>query len=174
MAAASVILSGGAVLSAANWGSFWNDDGSQTISDSNVVAFMSFNSADGNNQGVSMVDSTKLTFAVAGTYSITFSIQWANTSATMYDSWIWLTKNGQTPEQNITDTASYFSVPGKHGTTNGHLIGTINFVLKMSAGDYLSFPWSAENSSVFMEKIPARGIPNTPVSPSVILTAIQV
>jgi hypothetical protein len=116
-----------------------------------------------------------MTFDFAGVYSITFSIQFANSSATLYDSQVWLRKNGTTSAFDIADSNSRFSITGRHGSTNGHVIGTVNFVMQLNAGDYIVLAWSAEDVAVVIETLPATvGTPTVPRTPGIILTAAQV
>lgn len=157
------------------WGSFWDTNASQTIPSANATAIVSLNQSDPLNNGVSMVGGNKMTFTYAGIYSITFSIQFANTSATLYDSQVWLRKNGLTSAFDVADSNSRFSITSKHGATDGHVIGTVNFVLSLSAGDYIALAWSAEDVAVTIQTLPATvGTPTVPRTPGVILTAVKV
>jgi hypothetical protein len=101
-------------------------------------------------------------------YSIIFSVQWVNSDNSIHDANIWLKKNGS----NVADSDSKWSVVGKHGSVNGHAIGTVNFVLKLYAGDYIQLGWQTTDPSVSLEADPAAS--PTPGIPSVILTATQV
>ena len=157
------------------WGSFWDTTATQTIPSANATSIVTFNQADPANNGVSMVGGNRMTFAYAGVYSVTFSIQFANTSATLYLAQAWMRKNGLLPAQNLPDSNSRFSITSKHGSNDGHVIGTVNFVLNLAAGDYLALAWSAENTAITLESSPASaGPPDVPLTPCVILTAVQV
>lgn len=157
------------------WGSFWDANASQTVPSANGTSLITLNSSDPLNNGVSVVSGSRVTFTSAGIYSITFSIQFANSSATMYDAQVWLRKNGVTSAFDVADSNSRFSITSKHGSVNGHVIGTVNFVMSLSAGDYIVLAWSAENTSVVIETTAATtGTPTAPRTPAVILTAVQV
>lgn len=157
------------------WGSFWDANAAQTIPAANSTAIITFDTADPLSNGVSMVGGNKMTFALSGVYSITFSIQWANSSATAYDSQVWLRKNGLTSAFDVADSNSRFTVTSKHGATHGHIIGTVNFVLSLTAGDYIALAWSAEDVAVTIETTAASaGPPQVPRTPGIILTATQV
>lgn len=157
------------------WGSIWDADGPQTIGAPNATAIITFNSSDPLSKGVSVVGGNKITFAYTGVYSITFSIQWANSSAQLYDAQVWLRKNGLTSAFDLPDSNSRFSITGKHGLVSGHVIGTVNFVLSLTAGDYIVLAWTAEDTSVTVETVPASaGPPTVPRTPGIILTATQV
>lgn len=108
----------------------------------------------------------KITVAQSGVYNLQFSAQFANTSATPYDVDIWLTKN----DVNEADSNSQLTVPGKHGTVNGHILAAWNFHVEMQANDYVELVWRTENSSVFIEYIGAQTNPTRPAIPSVIVT----
>jgi hypothetical protein len=162
-------------LATKQWGSFWDANVSQTIPSNNATAIITLNNSDPSNNGVSMVSGSQMTFTYGGVYSITFSIQFANSSATMYDAQVWLRKNGVTSAFDVADSNSRFSITSKHGSTNGHVLGTVNFVISLNANDYIVLAWSAENTSVVIETTAAStGTPTAPRTPAVILTAVQV
>jgi len=149
------------------WGSFWSTQ-TQTAASINTPYAITYDNSDTNNSGVSIVSNSRVTFANAGVYSITFSVQWYNTHNATEDANIWLKKNGT----NFPDSDSRFSVPEKHGSTNGHDIGTVNFVLKLEAGDYIELFWQVTNTLISLLYEAASG--SLPAIPSVILTATQV
>lgn len=115
-----------------------------------------------------------MVFANAGTYSIIYSAQFVNDGNFDYDTSVWMLKNGSV----LPDTNSVFTVPPKHGNDPGKTVGTVNYVLTLSAGDSISFNWStpAPNNAgvarVYVDTIPSDG--GIPQSPSVIVTATQV
>ena len=149
------------------WGSFWSTQ-DQTAASANTEYLITYNNTDADTSGISIVSNSRVTFANAGVYSVTFSVQLSNTDNSIHDANIWLKKNGST----VADTDSKFSVVSKHGSVDGHAIGTVNYVLKLSAGDYLQLAWKASNTAVFIEADPASS--PSPGVPSVILTATQV
>jgi hypothetical protein len=109
---------------------------------------------------------SKLIVDNPGAYNFQFSIQFANTSATAYDIELWFRKNGvDVPKSN-----SRYTIPGKHGSTDGHLIAALNYVIEMAAGDYMELLWWSENSSVYIEAQAAKTGPDRPAIPSVIMT----
>lgn len=119
--------------------------------------------------GVSLSNSTRVNFTNAGTYSITFSIQFANTvNNTIHTADVWLSKNNST----VPDTSSKFDIPGQHSGVIGVTVGTINFVLTLAAGDYLELYWITDSTQVSIDTIPAAG--SIPRTPGVVFTATQV
>lgn len=138
----------------------WGYQGTYSVSPSQTVASTT----------ISGSLSSMITAAQAGVYDIQFSAQLANTSATAYDVDIWFKKNDQT----IPDSNSRFTVPGKHGSTNGHLIAALNFFIDLDVGDYVEIVWRTENSDVFIEYSSPQTSPLRPAVPSVIATASYV
>jgi hypothetical protein len=149
------------------WGSFW-DTTTQTAGAINTAYAITLNSADAANNGVSVASSSQITFAHSGVYSLTFSIQFTNTSTQNGSTQIWLKKNGV----NLPDTNSHYDVPDKQGSAYSSEIFTVNFVLDLSANDYIQVFWQTSSTSVSLETLAASG--NYPRTPSIIFTATQV
>jgi hypothetical protein len=148
------------------WGSFW-DTTTQTTT-ANTPTAITLNSADTNNSGVSVVSNSRITFAYAGVYSLTFSIQFTNHSTALGATQVWLKKNGT----NVPDTNSHYDVPDKQGSAYSSNILTINYVFNVSVNDYVQLYWDTTNANVYLETIAGNG--TYPETPSVIVTATQV
>jgi hypothetical protein len=151
----------------AYWGSFW-DTTTQTAAAVNTPQAITINSADTANNGVSVGLTSRVTFANAGVYSITFSIQFTNTSTSNGSTQVWLRKNGT----DIADTNSHYDVPDKQGSSFSSEILTVNYVLNLAASDYIQVYWQTATTSVQLEALAASG--TYPRTPSIILTAAQV
>jgi len=151
----------------AYWGSFW-DTTTQTVAVINTPQAITINTADAANNGVSVVSSSRVTFANAGVYSLTFSIQFTNTSTANGSTQIWLRKNGT----DLADTNSHYDVPDKQGSAYSSEVFTVNFVLQLAASDYIQVYWQTATTSVKLEAIAASG--TYPRTPSIIFTAAQV
>lgn len=149
------------------WGSFWSTQ-DQTAAADNTEYLITYNNTDADSSGVSVVSNSQVTFAYSGVYSIIYSVQFVNTANSIYDANIWLKKNGS----NVADSDSKWSVVGSHGGVNGHAIGSVNYVLKVTAGDYLQLAWQTTNTAISIEADPAAS--PAPGIPSIILTATQV
>lgn len=149
------------------WGSFW-DTTTQTAGAINTAYAITLNSADAANNGVSIASSSQITFAHSGVYSLTFSIQFTNTSTQNGSTQIWLKKNGV----NLPDTNSHYDVPDKQGSAYSSEIFTVNFVLDLAANDYIQVFWQTSSTSVSLETLAAGG--TYPRTPSIIFTATQV
>lgn len=157
------------------WGSFW-DTTTQTAAAANTAYSLTLNNSNPDNNGISVVSNSRVTFAYAGVYSLTFSVQFLNTdnAAQEHEANIWLRKNDSGSAGDIADTDSRFTIPAKHAGVNGALIGTVNFVEKLAAGDYIELIWAVTDTSIQAASIAAGTSPVTPRIPSVIFTATQV
>lgn len=158
-----------AVGTEAYWGSFW-DTTTQTAATINTAYTLTLNSADVENNGVTVVSGSRVTFIHAGVYSLTFSVQLTNTdnANAAHIANIWIRKNGT----DVIATDSKFTVPGKFGSVQGAVIGTVNFVLPIAANDYIQLVWSTDDTSLAVASFPAGTTPVSPVVPSVIFTAV--
>ena len=150
------------------YGSFY-DTTTHTVASTTAAYAITLNTTLSNN-GVSIGSPTsRIVFDYAGIYSITFSVQYENTNNQAHASTIWLRKNGT----DVPDSSSYISVPSSHGGTNGKILTTVNYVLDLNANDYIEVYYQAESTGIQIATIPAGTTPTTPVSPSIILTAVQ-
>lgn len=110
----------------------------------------------------------------SGIYNYQFSVQFSNSDSQAHTAWIWMRVNNT----NVAGTGSQFSVPSKHGSTNGHLIAAANFYVELQAGDFVKMfaavdvPYvPAVSQGVFMEAYPAQTTPFVmPAIPSVVAT----
>jgi hypothetical protein len=88
----------------------------------------------------------------------------------MQDANIFLRKNGT----NLTHSNSHVTMMEKHGSAHGGLIVTVNFLLSISANDYIELVWNTTSTDVSIETIPLIASPSTPATPSVIITLQQI
>lgn len=149
------------------WGSFW-DTTNQNAAAINTPYAITLNTADPLNSGVSVASSSQITFAYTGVYSLTFSIQFTNTSTANGSTQVWLKKNGT----NLADTSSHYDVPDKQGSSFSSEVLTVNYVLSLTAADYIQVFWQTGSTSVLIETLAASG--GYPRTPSIIFTATQV
>jgi hypothetical protein len=150
------------------WGSFW-DTTTQTAATTSSSYVITFNSADPNNDGVTVSGST-IQPVTPGNYNVSLSAQLTNTDSQAHDAIFWFRRNGT----DIPDSASVVTVPSTHGGRNGQLIFYVDLALRFQAGDYAQIAWAVTNTSVKLETIAAGTSPVYPASPSVILSVVQV
>lgn len=151
------------------WGSFW-DTTNQTAASTTVAYLITLNSTDADSNGVSIVSSSRITFAYAGAYNLQFSAQFVNTDTQIHNAQVWLRLNGT----DVTDSMGTIAIQQKHGSVDGVNIVSWNYVLKLSAGDYLQLVWNVDSTQVSLQTLPAGTSPTHPESPSVIVTATPV
>jgi hypothetical protein len=162
-----------ATSSQAYWGSFW-DTTTQTALLANTAYMLTLNTADPMNNGVTIVSGSRVTFTHAGVYSLTFSVQFVNNdnANAAHDANIWLRKNDSGSSGDVPDTDSRFTIPPKHAGVKGSLIGTVNYVLTLAAGDFIELVYAVSDVSVIIASSPAGTAPVSPSIPSIILTAV--
>ena len=137
----------------------------------NTAAPFTFNTTDENN-GVSIVGGSKITFAHAGTYNVQWSGQFNNTSNALQDVSVWLRKNGVDP--GVVGSTGLISIPNSHGGTDGHIIAGWNFVFTVTANDYYEFMWSTSSNAVTVQTYAVGTSPAKPSTASLVLTVTPV
>jgi hypothetical protein len=131
----------------------------------NAVNAMTFDSPlDG--VGVTVVSSSRITVANAGTYNIQFSAQLDKTDAGNDSIDIWLAKN----QANVTwsNTRSWL-----YGN-NAKQVAAWNFIITLAANDFIQLYWSSADTDVRLFAETSLSTPARPDIPSVILTVTQV
>lgn len=119
--------------------------------------------------GVSIQNGNEITFAYAGTYSLTFSVQLANADNIIAVADVWLEYNGTV----FPDSNTRFDVPARKSVSiPGHTVGTVNYVASATAGGVVKLKWTGTSTSLSLETLPAAGV--IPLTPSVLLTVVQV
>lgn len=117
--------------------------------------------------GVTIVSNSRVTIANTGIYNIQWSGQFRNPTANIHDVTIWLRKNGV----DVPGSSGKVAVTAKHGSFDGHVLPSWNFLLDAVAGDYYEFVWSTEDIAVYISFEPAGSPP--PSTASVVLTVTQ-
>ena len=121
--------------------------------------------------GVTLSSGSRLTVPTEGVYTVSFSIQFKNTTNDVQDIDIWLRKNGT----DIPDTNSRFSIPARKSSGNpSHLIAVTPVMVELAANDYIEVMWHTTSTSVSIEHFPAvtysAGVtPAHPATPSAIV-----
>jgi hypothetical protein len=113
---------------------------------------------------------SKIRCEVAGVYNVQFSVQFVNTDANIHDTDIWMRKNGT----DVPDSNSQFSIPNRHGSVDGHLIGALNLFIDLAADEYVELMWATTDASTTIQYIGAQTGPVRPATPSAIVTVSMV
>lgn len=151
------------------YGSFYDltDQPLASITTAQVVAIGS--TAEAN--GVSIVSGNQITFAYAGTYSLTFSIQISNLANSVEKAIFWLKTNGV----DYPDSATEMDLQARKSSTEpNRQVITVNFVATATAGQNVQVYWSGSSTQLTLETFAAGTSPVSPAVPSIILTAVQV
>jgi len=131
---------------------------------------MTLNTTDIGGHGVSVVSSSRMTVANAGTYNFQWSGQFKSTSAALEDAYIWIRINGT----DVVGSNGLVSVPNKHAGLDGHTIAAWNYMLNLNANDYLELVWGGGSTALSLATIAAGASPTRPSTASVIATLQQV
>lgn len=116
---------------------------------------------------ISVIDGTKFTVNLSGTYNLQFSAQLVKTQGGTTENFdIWLSKNGVDIPYSNTNTAT--------NSNNTYLVAAWNFVITLNEDDYLELRFAATSQYFMLYGEPARSNPTRPAIPSVILTMVQV
>jgi hypothetical protein len=148
------------------YGAFY-DTTDQTAASTTTAYAITLNSTTLSN-GVSVENSSQITFAYEGVYNIQFSIQLANDTNATQDIDIWFRKNGV----DISYSNSRFGLAQRKSAGDPyHVIGSLNYVDSFLENDYVQLYWKTSSTSAYIESYTALSSPTRPAIPSVILTA---
>lgn len=153
------------------FGSFY-DTSSHTLTSSTATS-IPLNTTVFNN-GVSIVDSNKITFANAGKYNIAFSVQIYNSANQRRIVSIWLSKNGITSDKWMPESATDIYIGTAVDTERK--VAAWNFFVDAAANDYYVLMVAADgaNVSLYGDTSGVTSPANIPAIPSTILTVNQV
>jgi len=155
------------------WGSFW-DTTSQTAT-ANTPTPILLRKNDLDNRGIKVISNSRITVDHPGIYSFTFSIQFSNTDSSIHDVNVWLRKNDSGASGDVADSDSRFSIIARHGGIDGNVIGTVNFVLRLTTADYIELIWATSNAAAYIHAEAAETSPFAhPGIPGIICTVTQV
>lgn len=158
-------LIGAGAIGTQYYGSFYDVTSQQTISNVSLGYNVTISNTYAS-YGVS-IDNNDLVFNNAGTYEITFSLQFDNTDNARQRINIWFQLNGV----NIDDSNSQFQIENQTAGVEAKLIAVTPFITSVSANDRISLYWNATSTSVHIATIDALGV--IPRTPGVIVTVKQ-
>lgn len=107
------------------------------------------------------VDSTA-TPAYSGTYKIDYSLQFFNTDSQIHDAYVWLQIDGV----DVAGSASIFSIPNRHGGTDGAIVAYSSISFTITKGQKVALYWATNSAAtsgggagVYMHSAPAQVSP---------------
>ena len=140
----------------------------QTGSVSTPTAF-TLNNTSSWASGISIASSSQITFANAGTYLCSVSIQFANSDSSEHDATVWYRINGT----DATASASVVTVPKT--SVGGKIVFELTFIEQVTAGQYIQVMWLPEDVDVTADHTAAvTGPPAVPAIPSVLFYAHRI
>lgn len=154
----------GSSVAAPNYGSFYSTV-SQTISTPGTPQAVTLNNTAYSNN-FSVVASSRMTAAVAGTYNLQFSIQLLANPGGGGDVEIWLSKNGTA----VPNSNTRFHLKN----TNEAEFAALNYVEQLAASDYLELIWSTADSDNVLFAATSPTALGGPAIPSAIVTIVPV
>ena len=113
---------------------------------------------------------SKMVFNKAGTYNVQFSAQLLNYTTSDDNVTIWYRKNGI----DVPYSAGVIQVPPKHGQAPGATISSWNYFETFAIGDYFQLCMASLTGNTIASTYPAGTSPVSPVSPALILSAVQI
>jgi hypothetical protein len=112
---------------------------------------------------VSLVSSTRITFARAGVYKMAYAVQFHSPVNNTEVINIWLSKNGT----NIALSNHKYSIPARKSAGQpAHLLATGFSFVEVAAADYVEIMWNVSDITVIVEPSVASGSPSIPATPS--------
>jgi hypothetical protein len=140
----------------------FSDYTNQTTSDATISKVITFNTSD-YSDGISVISSSRITYANAGIYSLEFDIEVENSGGTRSEFYVWLSKNGTT----VANSTSVASVPAIQTSVNGRSYVTATHLITISAGDYIELNWGTSSTSVQLSTFATGTSPTRPAAASV-------
>jgi len=145
-----------------NYGAFYSSQ-SQTAAAANTGYAITLNNTQ-ESSGVSIVSSSRITFANDGTFNVRLSAHVDKTGASTGLVYFWVRKNGV----DLTYSANEFAIQGIDSET----VAASNFVVTVVPGDYIQLYWSTTDTNIFLQGEAASS--PTPAIPSAYVSVTQV
>ena len=120
---------------------------------------------------------TRITPANAGTYNIQWSGQFQNPDNAIHDVDVWFRKgltSSSGPGTDIPGSNGKIALPARKSALageEGHIVAGWNFVLTITAGEYVEFYWMSDNALITLQAYPGALPP--PSTASLIVTVTQ-
>jgi hypothetical protein len=142
------------------YGAF-HDTTTQTASAATVTA-ITFNATDYSNNVSRGTPTSRIVVSKSGTYSVTFSLQGANTASSVDNITVWFRINGT----DVPTSAGISAIPARHGSIDGQLVFGWTAFYTFAAGDYLQMMWTTDGGTSSLTTYPVGTSPVHPLSPS--------
>ena len=152
-----------------SYGAF-SDYTSQTIASTTTAYVMTFNTTDLGSNGVSIVSSSRLTVTTTGIYNFQWSGQFESDDNAPQDAYVWIRINGT----DVVGSTGRIGLPARKSAGDPfHTLVGWNFLLSLTANDYVELTWSATSTSISIKTYVAGTSPTRPTTASLIATFQQ-
>jgi hypothetical protein len=142
------------------YGAF-HDTTTQTAA-ANTITAITFNSTDYSSNVALGSPTSRIVISKSGTYSVTFSLQGANSASSVDDVTVWFRINGV----DVATSAGISAIPAKHGSISGKLVFGWTAFYTFTAGQYLEMMWTTDGGTSSLTTYPVGTSPAHPLSPS--------
>jgi hypothetical protein len=154
---------------AKKYGAF-SDYTDQTIASTTTAYTMTFNTTDLGSHGISVVSSSRLTVDTTGIYNFQWSGQFESSDNAPQDAFVWIRINGT----NVVGSTGRIGLTARKSIGDPyHTIAGWNFLLSLTANDYVELVWSASSTSISIKTYAAGTSPTRPTTASLIATLQQ-
>lgn len=147
------------------------DSTDQYATATNVATKVLWNTLD-SEFGFTLNPDSTATPTYTGIYKIDYSLQFFNTASQIHDVYVWMQVDGE----NVPGSTSIFSLPNRHGSTDGAIVAYSSIAFQVLKGQDIALYWATNSAAtsgggvgVYMHASPAQTIgtpPNTADLPS--------
>jgi hypothetical protein len=109
---------------------------------------------------------SKIVVATTSIYNLQWSGQFVNEDAAIHEVSVWLRKNGT----DVVGSAGQVSVNARRGAFDGGFIASWNYLVSLTAGEYVELWWSTPDVDSYLIAYAAGTSPTRPTTASVIAT----
>ena len=142
------------------YGSFSANTSTVTPGPTNVTRLIEYDTTEIASAGISrdLVNTSRITISVAGTYKISYSIQFARQSGTGDSAWVWLrVSNGGGVMSNVARSASTVTL-----FNNAKQFCMCEYIYTFSAGQQFEFVWLTTDNQMQLLAAPSNTVPAIP------------
>jgi len=152
-----------------SYGAF-SDYTSQTIASTTTAYVMTFDTTDLGGNGVSVVSGSRLTVTSTGIYNFQWSGQFESDDNAPQDAYVWIRINGT----DVVGSTGRIGLPARKSAGDPfHILAGWNFLLSLTANDYVELTWSSTSTSISIKTYAAGTSPTRPSTASLIATFQQ-
>lgn len=159
-------ISSASVTNSVPYGAF-SDYTTQTIASTTTAYPITLNTTDSSNGIYIGTPTSRIYVRNTGQYNFIWSGQFSNLNNAPQDASVWLRINGT----NVTGSTGVIGMPARKNPADPfHAIYGWNFLLSLTANDYIELVWSATSTDISIDTYAAGTSPTRPTTASVVAT----